>query len=262
MYKKISGLFLLMIMGLVACGGGSSESSNQDQRRLFDWDHSPDFVLFRIDVINENAPEFQILNGIPPCTIYGNGRVIFTADGEITQEVLEMRISDGEIRSFLEFVIGTGFYSWEDNLLNNSSNRAFRSISLNLYAEPRTVERYDDWPVDGYNTLLEACRGLSPQRALVFPSEGGWLRAYPADDQDFVTPALTEGWPRLAAFSLEELALSGSPLWVNDPPYITFFWNIAHDGRPIMILEGNSGFYVSFQVPRVSRSAPPAPVIE
>lgn len=261
MPKRITALLLLLIITFTACGG--SDDTDEGQLRLFDWDQSSESILFRIDYIDETLPDYHLMNMVPPCTIYGNGRVVFTTPGGAYQEVLETRVTPDQIRAYVERVIGTGFYSWEDDLVDGSRDSGLETITLNLYAEPRTVERYGDWPVDGYNVLLEDCRGLNPQRALVLPTNGGWLRAYPADPEDLNNQAIQrEGWPRLAAFSLEELALSGSPIWVDDPPYIGFLWEVTRSRRPTLILEGNRGFYVSFQAPGISRSAPPAPLSE
>ncbi len=257
--RKTSWLILLFVaIWLNACGSGDSNNTNEQQQRLFEWDHSSDFVLFQVDVIDENLPEPIIANTIPLCTIYGDGRLVFTnptADNEI--EVLESRLNDADIRSFIEQVIGRGFYSWEDDVFNNSDLNRIESISLNLYAQPRTVERYGDWPNNSFEILLEDCRNLSPQRALVIPFNGGWLRAYPLESYDRTGEYLE--WPRRIPFTLEDVANSGSPQWVSDPTIAAYLWNIILTQRPIPIVIRDQAFLITFQVPGISRTSPPPP---
>lgn len=260
--KKTSWLILLSIVVLLAaCGGGSdnSESNTNDdeQRRLFEWDRGSDFILFRIDVIDETLPEAIIANTIPQCTIYGDGRLVFTNPIEGTNEILEARLTDTQIRSFVEQVIGRGFYSWEDDIISNSDLNRIESISLNLYGQTRTIERYGDWPVDGYETLLSACRNLSDQRALVWPLNGGWLRAYPIDSYDRQDQYFE--WPSRIPFSLADVARSGSPQWVSDPTIAFYLWNIILTSQPVPVVIRDEAFLISFQVPGISRTSPPVP---
>ncbi len=259
--KKISWLILLFLtIVLGACGGGgdnNENTTNDSQRRLFEWDRATNFVLFRVDVIDETLPEAMIANSIPLCTIYGDGRLVFTNPTDNNIEVLESRVNDSDIRTFVEQVIGRGFYSWEDDIISNSDLNRVESISLNLYAQPRTIERYGDWPLDGFAGLLDECRNLSPQRALVLPFNGGWLRAYPLDSYDRQATYLE--WPRRIPFSLSDVARSGSPQWVSDPNIAVYLWNIILDERAIPIVIRDEAFLISFQVPNISRTAPPVP---
>lgn len=259
MSKRLVILSVLILV-LTACGE-DAQSNDTGQQRLFDWDRSADFVLFRLDEVVEDDDELVINNTIPPCTIYGNGRLIFTNEGD-DFEVLEARLNDDQIRAYIENAIGLGFYGWEDDLLEDSGNETtgvpLRSISLNLYAEPRTIERYSGFPVDGFEQLLNDCRNLSEQRALVAPLNGGWLRVAPAED---VTPddLFVQGWPRTAPFSLIEISNSGSSFWVADQEWATALWEFAIRPQRIAFFEEGRGFYISLQIPGVSRNSPPAP---
>lgn len=251
-------MLLSLAFWIGACGGGDDNSDSDTQRRLFEWDRGSDFVLFRVDVIDETLPEPVIANTIPLCTIYGDGQLILTnPSGEGDVEVLEARLTDADIRAFVEQVIGRGFYSWEDDVISNSDLNRIESISLNLYAQPRTVERYGDWPNDSFELLQEECRNLSAQRALVLPLNGGWLRAYPLDSYDRLAEYIE--WPSRIPFTLSEVAASGSPQWVGDQTIAAYLWNIILTQRPIPIVIRDEAFLISFQVPGISRTAPPVP---
>ena len=252
-------LCLLAIL-LVACGG-DSDGESEETRRLFDWDKSAEFVLFRIDSIEESDPETLISNTIPPCTLYGNGRLIFTNDVNTSQQILESRLSEDQVRAFVEDVIGYGFYGWEDDILPQAavSDLNLKSISLNLYAELRTVERYSEFPVDGYERLLEDCRNLSEQRALVLPLQGGWVRAIPVND---FSSNNTIPWPNNAPFTLRDVANSGSPYWVEPGQYANYLWDISLSDNLMTVIEGSGAYHITFQVPGISRTAPPVPVTD
>lgn len=255
-------ILLLMTVALVACGGGNSNNDtnpeDDTQRRLFDWERNSDYVLFRIDVIDEAQPESVITNTIPPCTIYGDGRLIFSVVTEGGLQVLEARLSEAEIRAFVETVIGRGFYSWEDDVFSNADLNRIESISLNLYAELRTVERYGDWPLEAYQTLISDCQNLSERRAVFQPLNGGWLRAIPIDTYDRQAEFIE--WPNRIPFTLGEVAASGSPQWVSDPTIATFLWNsTALTERAIPIVIRDEVYLITFQVPGVSRTSPPMP---
>lgn len=258
MVKRFIALCALIFLGMACASDSGGETDN---RRLFDWDDSADFVLFRMDEIssaNSEFAELELANSVPPCTIYGNGRLIMTNEGEGDNEVLEARLTEDRIRAFLEDVIGLGFYSWEENLLQTSTDPTLRSVTLNLYAESRTIERYGEWPAEGFERMLTLCRNLSTQRALIAPLNGGWLRAVPAPDAEF-TP-MAEQWSRNAPFSLQDVAISGSPYWVDDPAWANYLWQIALRSRLVPIFERDRAFHISFQIPGISRAAPPAPL--
>jgi hypothetical protein len=259
MVKRFIALWILAFL-LIACdsdtGGGAS-----NQSRLFDWDDSADFILFRMDAIDteiSDYAELQLANTIPDCTIYGSGRSVMTSESDGENEVLEARLTEDRIRAFLEDVIGMGYYSWEDDLLQEGSDTTLRSISLNLYAEARTIERYGEWPVDAYERLADMCRNLSTRRALVAPLQGGWLRVVPAPDAEFGLGA--QQWPRTAPFSLQDVAISGSPLWVDDRDWAQYLWEVALESELVPIYERDRAYYISFQIPGISRSAPPLPL--
>lgn len=258
-------LATLLIVGLAACGNQDDDKKKDDSSNgdpglgLFEWDRSPETIIFRVDdQINTETPA-DTANDIPMCTLWGDGRLVWVNVLSGNTEVLEARVNDDQTRSFIETVIRTGFYDWEDNIIPPDSDiHVLESITLNLYESSRTVQSYSGWSANGFEALREACAGLSEARALVVPT-GGWMSAY---EVEIESNAKVIPWPRSAPFSLAELAASGTPRWI-ETPWAEFVWtNVTREGGNVQVREDDKAYVVSLQVPGISRDAPPAPAAE
>jgi hypothetical protein len=257
-------LATLLIVGLAACNNKDENEKKDDGSDgdpglgLFEWDKSPETIIFRVDDQGSLETPADLANDVPLCTLWGDGRLVWVNVLPGSTEVLEARISDDQIRGLVETIIRTGFYDWENDILQPDADRVLESITLNLYESSRTVERYSAWPVNGFEALREVCAGLSEARALVVPT-GGWMNAY---EVELVSSAKVIPWPRSAPFTLAELATSDTPRWVESP-WAEFIWtNVAREGGIVQVREDDKAYVVSLQVPGVSRDAPPAPVSE
>lgn len=248
---------LLVLLLVTACSGDNKNTDNSDENSLrsFDWDRSPTSILFQIDEVATANTEAMIKNTIPQCTIWGDGRLVWTNYVEAANEVLESRLSDEQIRSFVEFVIGNGFYSWEDSIVPPADFEPVRqTMTLNLYGEQRTVERYGDWDENRYVLILERCRTLADARALVV-AQGGWIRAYAVERDD---SAIQTPWQRNAPIGLAELAEQGTPTWVEGY-WAATIWELTRSIQSVQFIEYGNAYLISIEVPGISRAAPPAP---
>lgn len=248
---------IVLLLALSACrGDDKNDNSPQEDTSLrsFDWDRSPDSILLRFDQIPGGETEAYVTNTIPPCTIWGDGRLVLVNYVAGDAEVLEARLSDTQIRDFVEDVIGYGFYSWEDDLIPASAQSAKQSIVLNLFSSPKTVESYGGWPNNSFELLLTQCQGLSPDRALVVP-DGGWLTAYPIT----LDPnAIWQEWIRTMPFKIADVAASDTPCWV-DGIFSANLWGYTRTISGVQVTERDATFEIALQVPSISRSSPPAP---
>lgn len=203
------------------------------------------------------SPAFT-LNSLPVCTIWGDGRVVWTTrrdDG--SEDVLEARIEDGPLRGFVEDIINRGFYAWEDEIVPASAaDPVTQSITLALYDQVKTVKRYNTWPQNGYTRILDACRQLSDRSARVLP-QAGYISAY-AVERDTMAP--TWLWPDDAPFTLEELAASGDSRWLEGDLATQIWLSAREDRGDIQVLDTQGRAYqIAMVVPGVSRDAPPVP---
>ena len=93
--RRVLLLSLLVVLALAACNDKKSDdkkSNSGDQLGLFDWNRDPNTIVVRLDSQpNQESPSFQ-LNSVPPCTVWGDGRVVWlTSDSNGAEEVLEAR---------------------------------------------------------------------------------------------------------------------------------------------------------------------------
>lgn len=262
MHRRFASVLFIGLLLLTACGGDSDDnkndgnSSNTDNLGLFEWDRSADTVILRMDDQAAYEPQAYFDNDIPICTLWGDGRLVWVNLLAGRSEVLESRLTDDQIRSLIETVIRTGFYDWENDIVPpGTDSPILQSLTLSLYESSRTVERYSPWPANGFESLRQTCTNLTETRALVVPT-GGWMKAY---EVEIDPTAKVIPWPRTAPFTLEELASSGTPRWIESP-WAEFVWtNITRELGVVQVREGGKAYLISLQVPGISRDAPPAP---
>ena len=253
---------VLVLLVLAACGGKTQTPAppeQQGQLGPFDWDRNPDAIIVRLDARVIDGPPYVDLNSIPPCTLWGDGRVVWsTTNADGSETILEGRIDEETMRGFLEDIINRGFYTWEDELVPpNYEEPVLESVTVMLYGQAHTVRRYTSWPQNGYIRILENCQQLSDAPVLVEPT-AGWVSAYPTT----IDPeAPSWPWWENAPFTLHELAANKEARWLEGP-LATEIWRTAREGRDdIQVWERNpngggfDAFYVAIVVPGYSRDA-------
>jgi len=261
--RRIVRTVLVASLVLVACGGDKDSSSQNSgsggQFGPFDWSRDSNSIVVRLDSQALRADPSFVLNSIPPCTVWGDGRVVWsTTDGNGSEEILEARTDDATLRTFLEDIINRGFYTWEDELAPPSTiNAVVESITVALYNEVHTIRRFTYWPQDGFARILVNCQQLSDKPVQVLP-QAGWISAYPVP-RDTQAPSWL--WPPDAPFTLDELAKQGESRWLEGS-LATEVWRSARQIRgDIQVIEQNgNAFQVAVVVPGYSRdaTAPPA----
>jgi hypothetical protein len=166
-------------------------------------------------------------------------------------------LSDEAIRTLVENVIFTGFYDWESNfLIPDYVNPTIQSVTLNLFAEERTVSRYTDWPVNGYERILQACTQASATPVLYLP-DGLWVSAY-----EIVYDTNYSYWRWLedaAGFPLSAVSNGQAPRWISGDLAKQVFSDVILANNTSYVLEGDLAYALAVQVPGITRDAPPAP---
>lgn len=255
------GLLVFLVGTLVACNGDDSSDSNGEgggQIGLFDWDRDANAVVVRLDSVPTYESSAFLLNSVPPCTLWGDGRLVWSvSDSSGGEQILEARLADdAAIRSFLESIIARGFYDWEDELLPPANDPVVETVTVSLYSETRTVRRYSVWPQNSFARILEDCRNLSATPVLVMP-DAGWISAYEVPE-DPAAPIWL--WPSDAPFTLSELARNGEARWLEGPLATRVWQSIREDPGNTQIIERNGDtFQVAIVVPGFSRDSVPAP---
>ncbi len=257
--RRVWLLLPLAALLLAACGNDDGEGDGSPLG-LFDWDRSAETIVVRLDRRPTEESPALLLNSIPPCTLWGDGRVVWSTQTEYgAEDILEARVTDDTaIRAFLEDIIARGFYDWEDELVAlGDNNPVIESITVALYDEVHTVRRYSFWPQNSYNQILERCGQLSSTPVRVLPA-AGWVSAYPIE-RDASAPVWL--WPPDAPFTLRELAESQEEHWLEHR-LASEIWLSARErqGDTQVIERSGEAYRVAIVVPGYSRDAVAAPV--
>lgn len=265
-------IFCLVLMAFFAgaCGSNNIPDQNTDQglgtlSAALDWDRSPGAIVVRMDTDGSTGDLSADLNTLPFCTLFGDGRVIWLTPNSSPEQVLEARVDEQTIRNFLEYVIGSGFYSWtadEGYILptppDQGENPApvIETITVALFGESRKLDAFSNWPPSAFENILDRCRNLSASPAIYLP-QGIWLSAMPVEMRNNI-PSIP--WS-IYAESYPDIDLNAtgpdSPIWADDA-LATFAWQTAREGR-LQITHNGQAYYFIAQDPLLHEDAPPAP---
>ena len=269
MPRVLSCLLLGLLVASACTTGGGNPASQGGENAVsalgsaLDWDRSPDTVIVRLDTAGSSGLPYNDLNLIPFCTLFGDGHIVWVDPYADPEQVLEDRLDDETFRSFLEYVIGTGFYSWDQEsgiyippTEEPEEGPVVERITVTLYGETRVLNAFSNWPPDAFSNILERCQRLSTAPVLYIPP-GAWVSAVPVERRSDI-PSMP--WEIFAA-SFPEVDLATMTL--DNPRWATgdlarVAWEIARAGR-MQIIDGDATYRLVVQVPGVQPYAPPPP---
>lgn len=263
----IFGLLALALFGACTPLNPPQPSESVDANAIgsaLDWDRSPEAVVVRLDTTGSTGDPVYDRNTIPFCTLFGDGHLMWVDPFADPEQVLEDRLSDQAIRDFLEFVIGSGFYSWDPTngiLLPvtqepDEPSPIVERIAITLFGQTVEQTALSNWPREAFATILDRCQHLSSTPTLFVPT-GAWLSAVPGAMRSDV-PSLP--WDMFAQ-SFPDLDLTAIPL--DSPRWVTgemarVMWEIVREGR-MQITRDGIAYRLIVQVPGLQPAAPAAP---
>jgi hypothetical protein len=257
---------LLLPLLLAACGGAARNAGGLPGRAgdaTINWPADPQHVVFRVDVVGGTG-NFEQRNDIPLCTVYGDSRVVWTADSQPGQTTILFDLLDPvTVRDFvLDLIVNEEIYNYQsyaDVQLPSEDMPVYEQVILDVNNERHVTDGFEQWETDFFRSVLDKCRSLSQSPALFEPS-GGWLTAAAASyDED----ATIINWDAGASgIDLVILTEGENTLWL-DNNVMPIVWNIMTTSpRNRLFKQDESYFRLAFQVPNVHRDAPPAPIQE
>ncbi len=256
-------LSLIVVLVLVAACRPSSqniEGSFNPDPNLVQWDHSPQAVVFRADVIGGDD-DFHARNAIPNCTIYGDNRVVWVNElGPFHIQVLEDRLTDPTISAFIQHLtVDERIYTYDSHLSDlqteTSVNPVVETLKVNVNGLGHSGDSLGGWDSSYFPRIVDACQSLSKSPVLVAPSSG-WLVAQSVPFS--IAPPIVDWDKDASGLSLAALA-DGSPHWISGAA-ASQLWDTLHSLPSNLIFdEGDSYYEVALQVPGITRDAPPAP---
>ena len=249
------------ILGVGDAGDAQSDGTGSSGG-VIQWDRSPTAVVFRADVGGgEFEDAFFLRNDVPPCTVYGDNRVVWTAQPfESSDQILWDRLSDEDIENFVsELTVARLFFTYSsgaDLEPASETSPVVETLTLSVNEGTHTSDAFGDWPERYYEELLQLCQTISDTPVIYEPA-AAWVAVQPAQYDPNVSELTWDG--EVSGLDLAELAASEEPLWITDRN-VKVLWNMIRAAPPDILFSQAGDYYqVALQVPGVTRDAPPAP---
>jgi hypothetical protein len=261
--RRLLILLCALTLILAACDSGGSGGGNPGENSgPVQWDRSPTTVVFRAEVRGgQYEGTFLSRNEIPPCTIYGDNRVVWTAEvGGGNVQVLFDQVADESIVAFVNYMaINQQFYSYTSGLDTappSSVSPVVETLTLFVNDVNKRTDAMGGWGIDYYERAIESCANVSTEPA-VFEPDGGWISAEEVA-YDSQAPLLV--WDANASgLNFSELAASGQPRWITGD-LVRVLWNMLRTSvYGVRFDQGDFQYHVALQVPGITRDAPAAP---
>lgn len=264
-------LLMSLVVLLAACqpaadDGGSSDPAadrNNPDNRIIQWDRDPYHEVFEIEVVGgEEGEAFWRQNEVAPCTIYGDGRVVWEQEGGdgIYRQVLFDYLTDDQVSGFIDaltvegriFTYGTEY----DSQLPESGSPVYEEMTLAVNDTVHVTDAFADWPDSYYEDILELCQTLADTPTILEP-EGAWISVQ-AIDYDPRIPSVF--WDDEASgLSLNDISAGQETVWIEGRN-VRAMWRVLREtGVDVQFTENDVHYLVALQVPGVTIDAPPAP---
>jgi hypothetical protein len=256
-----------LIFTLAGCGQGNNDAAAtpdvQSVVGLVNWNHDPYQVVFRAETVGgDNTDALYRLNDVPACTIYGDGRVVWTEQsmsGGVPTVLFDV-LTEERVTSFalylsveLRFLTYTEEYP---NEIPGSSDPVYEKMTLAINDVTHVTDAFSTWPDQYYDIVLEACQKLAitPRK---FEPDAGWLSAQMVTYNASVPSII---WDAAAAgFSFNEVSATQEKRWMEGN-LVKILWRAMYDNSfDIQFDENGIVYQIALQVPGVTRDAPPAP---
>jgi hypothetical protein len=253
-------LIALMLASCQVLGGGGEPATNNDDGAVIQWDRNPSTVVFRAGVTGGAASEEFIARGeIPICTIYGDGRVVWTADGSYG-DVLFDRLDDETIRRFIEYlVIQQQIYTYgaeADIQPFTDTEPVVEQLTLYVNGVTHITDAYGGWDFNYFLEIVDYCRSMR-RTPTIFEPTGAWLTVIEVDyrgNLPFV------GWDAQASgLDLAALAASGESRWITGRNVRALWAYLKRTSPDLQFGQGEGTYQIVLQIPNVTRDSPPAP---
>lgn len=265
---QTAGIILIGALVMSACGSGASTSQATQPAGGgglpgIAWSKDPKTVIVRLDRTLTNEAQVASLNRLPLCTVHGDGHVVWlNSVPPASEEVLEARIDDDTLKSFLDdFLIkGQKFYSLPDYAaaqLPPEGRVSVESVTVNISNEVRTIRSYGTWPNNEFNTILDKCVHLTTQPITYLPL-GAWLSVQPTTGATSDPRIL---WQANAPFKLSDVTAGAQPMWISGPVLNLLWTTQRRTLGAVQWMENNTSYRVVLQVPGISRESPAAPAV-
>lgn len=255
-------IFLLIAVVLAAC---QPNTPTVDTNSTFDqlWTPDENAVVFRADITGGSLPELARMSETAPCTVYGDGQVIWVNELDaFNTEVLFDFVPTERIQQFIDYVaFNENFYSQDARATEPPEGEiapVIETITMDVAGQRHSADNYGGWDSGFFDRVVAACKSISSTPIRFEPTEA-WLTMREVEmisDAPYVywNPADHEG------ISLAAIADNATqPQWVTGQA-VADLWHFLHT-LPYTTLygEGDRLFQIGLQVPGITRDSPAKP---
>lgn len=253
----------LMLAGLAACQQAPPPPDQITAGSVIQWERNPEHIVFRADVVGGVASQlFRARNEIPPCTIYGDNRVVWTNDlGNFNTQVLWDQVTNQQVENFITYLtVVERIFTYEagiDRQMPGGDEPVVQQITVSVNGQQHLTDSLGGWDMDYFQRVVGVCRQISQSPVLFEPLDGAWVSAQLASQNPNVPMIIWDA--ERTGVSFADLAQTGERIWLNDRN-TSALWNIFRTSSPVLqFLVDDTYYEVALEVPGVSRDAPPPP---
>jgi hypothetical protein len=259
----------LIISACSALAGDSNSNiaqttgSSAEEEALVAWDRDSLHIVFQADVTGGDQEGLFIANNrVPLCTLYGDGRIVWTTDDE--DQVLFDILTDQQIIDFVtDLTIVERFFTFKsgaDTLLPTGEVPYTDILVLQVNGLSHQSDSFGDWTEDYFDRILSKCQTLGKQPRIFQPSEGWFSVALV--DYNATLPSLS--WDaeasNLSLFDI--LDMPQNSIWLENNLVLPIWTAIQDNDGRVQFNESGEDFIVVLRVPGVTDDAPPPPTDE
>lgn len=224
------------------------------------WDHSPYAVVFRAEVTGgEDADAFYRRNEVPYCTLYGDGRVVWTMETGAGFDVAYDYISEAQIMTFVNYLLTQrNIYQYTAEAAMELATVApvVEVLTLNVNGRAHTADGFSGWEYEYFQGILEDCKQLG-QRPVLFEPVEAWISA---QETTYNASVPFYAWSvEATGVDLAKLAETGERQWITGNVARAVWRWIHRSALNVQIGQGDKLFYIGLEVPGITRTAPLPP---
>jgi hypothetical protein len=258
-------VLLSLLFVLAACQNTPAENpaDGQTAAEIIQWNRDAYHIVFRAEIVGgEDADAIYRLNEVPPCTIYGDGRLVWLqgAGGTGLTQVLFDYLNDDLLTNFIWVMAIEGkIYDYGEGFpreLPSSQVPVYEKLTVEVNGRKHVTDGFAQWPDRYYTNILDRCQ-TTAQTPRIFEPKAGWLsvQAVPYNPN---VPAVV--WDATAAgLSMNDISGAQEKRWIEGNN-VRALWRVLRENSPDIQFNENEVYYqIALQIPGVTIDSPPAP---
>lgn len=257
--RRVLFIALIIVFVVSSCRGGGETPQSEDidyYNGAIQWSENPSHIIFQADLDNPTQADERGM--IPQCTLYGDGRAVWTVNADDPlNSVLFGPVDVPRIRVFVNLLVLADIYNRTQlGDLQNPRPTFVETIRLNVNDSEHISDLYGGWTDIEYYDVLERCQTLSP-RPQVYRPDALWLYVEETEYDSSMASILWEA--DITGVDLGVIAESGQPRWIEGRVVHLLWAYYLRSPDNMQYSQNDRNFTIGIEIPNVTRNSPPAP---